>query len=377
MTLGLHIVKSRARGDKPVIWYVYAWRGGPCVHRSTGVRPNITRKMIERAAELRLEARRPENTFSGLLDEYMSEANPRWAKLSPRTADGYRTHLEAARARFGKASLKAFSSHRMRGDLYEWRDSMASHERKADLAMEVMRTVLGWALRRGKVTINIAEGFDRLYDGGHRAHVIWEPEDLKAFKELGSPHVNDGLDLCSLTGLRRGDLVQLPWSAVGEDAIDWTTEKSRRRRRILIPLLPQTKDLLTRIKARQEDDWKKSRKKKLKKPTETVLFNSKGNSWTRDGFSTVFNRTKKEAGIDKRLHDVRGTFVTWLALAGLTDQQIARIVGWSEDKVAAIRRRYVDEKRVISDLAKQIAEKMGVDPDVWSTGQPEDDDDDD
>ena len=58
MTLGLHIVKSRARGDKPVIWYVYAWRGGPCVHRSTGVRPNITRKMIERAAELRLEARR-------------------------------------------------------------------------------------------------------------------------------------------------------------------------------------------------------------------------------------------------------------------------------------------------------------------------------
>lgn len=68
--------------------------------------------------------------------------------------------------------------------------------------------------------------------------------------------------------------------------------------------------------------------------------------------------------IDKRLHDVRGTFVTWLALAGLTNEQIARIVGWSEEKVADIRRRYVDEKRVMIDLAKQIADKMGVGPDA-------------
>jgi hypothetical protein len=120
--------------------------------------------------------------------------------------------------------------------------------------MEVMRTVLNWALRRGKVTINIAEGFDRLYSGGHHAHVIWEPEDIKAFRTLGSPHVNDGLDLCSLTGLRRTDLVELPWSAIGEDAIDWTTAKSGRRRRILVPLLPQTKDLLARIRTRQEED---------------------------------------------------------------------------------------------------------------------------
>lgn len=376
MNLGLHIVRSRPRPGKPVVWYVYAWRGGPCVHRSTGVRPTPTRKMVERAAELRLESRSPENTFSGLLDEYMSDKNPKWAKLSPRTAVGYRSHLEAARAKFGKATLKAFSNHKMRADLYEWRDSMSAHPRKADMAMEAMRAVLNWAMRRGKVTINIADGFDRLYDGGHRADVIWEPKDIKAFKKLAAPHVFDGLELCSLTGLRRGDLVQLPWSVIGEYAIDWTTEKSGRRRRILIPLLPQTKELLTRIRARQEEDWKKSRAKRRKKPPATVLFNSKGNSWTRDGFSTIFNRTKKEAKVDKRLHDVRGTFVTWLALAGLTDEQIARIVGWSEKKVADIRRRYVDEKRVMTDLAKQIADKMGVDPDAWSTGDPDSDDDD-
>ena len=58
----------------------------------------------------------------------------------------------------------------------------------------------------------------------------------------------------------------------------------------------------------------------------------------------------------KHLHDLRGTFATNLILHGanLTDQEVADIMGWSPQHVAAIRRVYVDQARVIVAIGKRI-----------------------
>ncbi|WP_423301455.1 tyrosine-type recombinase/integrase [Sphingobium salicis] len=135
-----------------------------------------------------------------------------------------------------------------------------------------------------------------------------------------------------------------------------------------------TKILLARIRDRQIADWAKSRAKRRKPVPTTVLFNSKGNSWTSDGFSTGFMRAKNKAGINKRLHDVRGTFVTWLASVGLSNEEIARIVGWAPEKVETIRKRYVDERRVVTELARRISAWTGSSSAEWSTGGGEDED---
>ena len=39
----------------------------------------------------------------------------------------------------------------------------------------------------------------------------------------------------------------------------------------------------------------------------------------------------------------------------LTDDQIASVMGWSPQKVAAIRKRYVDEAAIIVAIATRIA----------------------
>ena len=85
-----------------------------------------------------------------------------------------------------------------------------------------------------------------------------------------------------------------------------------------------------------------------------MLVHSKGKAWTEDGLKTAFHRAKPE-GFDRRIHDLRGTFVTLLCIKGMTDQEIARIVGWGASRVAEVRARYVDEARVVVALAERMS----------------------
>ena len=60
----------------------------------------------------------------------------------------------------------------------------------------------------------------------------------------------------------------------------------------------------------------------------------------------------------KHLHDVRRTFATRLILAGLNDQEIAEIMGWSIEQVVGIRRTYVDQHRVFVAIGERIAREL-------------------
>ncbi len=161
--------------------------------------------------------------------------------------------------------------------------------------------------------------------------------------------------MAACTGLRRGDLVALPWSAVGEHAIVWQTAKSRGKNRIVIPLLPETKALLDRIRGRYSTEMAALPEAKRKPMPRTVLSNTRWLPWSAMGLGSRFNDAKKESGITVNLHDLRGTFATRCMIAGLTDQEIADILGWGTKDVAAIRVRYVDQTRVVVALAERIA----------------------
>jgi integrase len=83
---------------------------------------------------------------------------------------------------------------------------------------------------------------------------------------------------------------------------------------------------------------------RIPKRSTTILTNSKGRPWTKNGFGTAFQRAKKGAGIDGRnlhFHDLRGTAATRFYTAGLSERVIAEILGWEEEYVAKIIRRYV------------------------------------
>lgn len=354
MPAGLHIVTKRPNG-KPVVHYVYAWRGGPQIARKEGgTKPAVTAELADLAAAAR--AGRPEvafaDTIAGLIDRYT--ASPEWKALSQSTRTDYSTWHKRIDTEFGTAPLRAFADRRIRADVLEWRDRWASQPRSADAAITAFSALLSWGFDRGYLPANVLLGTNRLYEAD-RSDVIWEPHHFAAFRAKATPEVIEAVELAAATGLRRGDLVKLPWAAVGEHAIVWKTSKSRGRTLVTIPLMPETKALLARIKARQEAAMLARRQDKRKPLPETVLASSYLRPWTATGLGSRFHDFKLEAGIDVHLHDLRGTFATRCMIAGLTDQEIADILGWDTKDVAAIRSKYVDQARVVIAIGERIA----------------------
>jgi integrase len=176
-------------------------------------------------------------------------------------------------------------------------------------------------------------------------------------EEIGQSHIIDGLRLAALTGLRRADLVTLTWSQVGEFAIVKKALKrsAGKRRHMSMPRIPALNALLEELRTRKRRDG-----------VVTVLVNSYGDPWSGDGFGGSFNRIRDAAGIvqidedsgekiKKHLHDVRGTFCTKLLTeTDLSDREAADIMGWSPDRVATIRRVYVDQSKIVVALGERL-----------------------
>lgn len=339
---GLHIVRKQ-RTSKPARFYVYAYRGGPCIHTSDGARPTISQDILDRAAEARRDMRTARSSnLNSLIEAY--QRSPEWDRLGDRTKKDYRSDLSKIAAKFGTVPLAVWNDQRMRADVMEWRATLAATPRTADRAIVMLATVLSWSVMEGKLHRNVAAGIPMLYSS-NRADIIWTDSDWKWIKPHCADHVWKALRLASLTGLRLGDLIDVRWDHVGLQSIVYVTAK--RKRRIVIPILPDLRALLADIGSNNG----------------TILKNSRGQPWTESGFESVFQKAKTKAKEAKgsgfnaalRIHDFRGTYATWLARNGLTDQEIGRIVGWSEKRVAEIRRRYIDEEHVVASLVARLS----------------------
>lgn len=329
---GLHVVRKRTKtGDR---WYVYAWRGGPCIHQCEGARPVIDMALIAKANAAKSEQPdRHFDTFEEIITAY--RAAPEFEALKPSTKRDYRLWLDRASAKWGPIPLEAFEDRRMRKDIIEWRNQWAGQPRTADKASVMMGVLLGYGVEIGLLSINVAAGIKHLHSV-NKSDQIWERSHYRAFARAPR-HLRNALWLAGLTGLRLGDLVRLDWEQVGQKAI--IIDRTRKRGgRAVIPLLPETKALLGRLGERSG----------------RVLKNSRGEGWTESGLGSVFQKAKPE-GFDRTMHDLRGTFATRLIMAGLTDEQAAMILGWTAKRIASIRARYVNEERVIISLAERLS----------------------
>lgn len=333
----LHVVTKRRPG-KPDRHYIYAWRGGPQIYACEGARPTINPEILGAQMKARQESlgfRTPD--IDGLIADY--EASPDYTDRAASTKKDYRLWLTRISQRFGPTPIEAFEDRRMRGDVITWRNGWAEQPRTADKAAVMMATLLNWAVENGRISVNVAAGIKQLH-AVNKADQVWERRHLRAMTRAPR-HLRDALMLAALTGLRLGDLVRLTWAQVGPQAIILVT--SKRKGRAVIPILPQLRRLLDRLRMRKRG-----------KDVETVLVNSRGQGWTESGLGSVFQKAKP-ATFDRTIHDLRGTYVTWLATKGLTDDEIARIVGWTAKRVGEVRARYVDEARVVVSLLQRLS----------------------
>lgn len=371
---GVHFVAKRLAGGG-TRWYVYAWRGGPQVLYADGAKkPRLTTAALEAiaaATKTRETSRAPDPTILlSLIRKWRScdparPSSPEWERLSANTKKTWGSALDRIEEKWGAVPLAVFDDSRMIEKVINWRDSRAATPRAADIGIDVLRALLKFGVQRGLLRVNVAEKIGKLYVNGQRSEIIWTNEDLAAFAKTAGDldrHVNDAVQLASVTGLRREDLARLTWAAVGEFAIVKKALKASRGRRrfATVPRIPELNAVLDGLRERYREPG-----------VETVLVTRSGVPWHLDTLSKDVARIAKTAGIvhveaseaggppvarRKHLHDVRGTFATRLmTTTDLGNEEIASIMGWSPAEVERIRRIYVDDAARNVALGRRIA----------------------
>jgi len=102
---------------------------------------------------------------------------------------------------------------------------------------------------------------------------------------------------------------------------------------------------------------------RIPKRSTFVLTNSKGHPWARTGFAGTFSRLKNDAGFgDLHFHDLRGTAATRFYVAGLDKRVIAEILGWTDENVEKIIRRYVNRTAATRAVILQLNKATKQEP---------------
>lgn len=319
---GLHKVTSKGRT------YFYAWRGGPRIDAEPGT-PAFIAAFTEAH---KTQPRRSSDTLQGLLDAYEDGAD--FTSLAAKSQKDYRRYLRMIGAEFGTMPIEAIEDRRTRGEFKDWRDSMSATPRAADFAWSVLARVMSYAKDRGRIGVNPCERGGRLYKAD-RADAIWTEATLAKLFAVASQEVAWVVGVALWTGQRQGDLLRLPWSSFDGSAV--RLRQSKGGIRVTVPAGDHLKKLMAVIPRRST----------------VILTSSDRTPWTSDGFRASFRKACQKAGVEGlTFHDLRGTAVTRLALAGCSESEIAAITGHTLTDVRSILdRHYLSRDVALAEAA--------------------------
>jgi integrase len=134
--------------------------------------------------------------------------------------------------------------------------------------------------------------------------------------------------------------LRLAWSAY--DGAKIRLRQSKTGARVVIPVGAPLKSLLDVAPKRST----------------IILTNSDGKPWTSDGFRASWRKACAAAGVGVTFHDLRGTAVTRLAVAGCSEMEIATLTGHSlRDVHAILDAHYLNRDPALAESAIRKLEK--------------------
>jgi integrase len=329
--------KWLADGRKVTYWF--AWRGGPRLRGAPGTPEFIASYNEAVARKLTPQT----GVLSSILEKF--RASEAFGELRPRTQTDYLQKIRLIEKRFGTFPLAAMTDKGSREVFRNWRYELSkTSRRQADYAFTVLALILAWALDNGMIDDNPCKRMGRLY-GSSRADKIWTEADEANFNAKAPAHMHLPLLAALWTGQRQGDLLALKWWSFDGQYIRLTQSKSvskkRRKRavRVVIPVGAPLKAVLDKAAIGRS-------------PEEHILLNSDGKPWTADGFRSSWRKACAASGIaGLTFHDLRGTAVTRLAIAGCTEPEIATVTGHSLGDVRSILDAYLHRDKELAESA--------------------------
>ena len=329
---GVNKVRDRRTGQI----YYYAWRGKGAP-RLTG-EPGSP-EFIASYVAAHESYRKPDPArMMGLVSAFRASGD--FLRMADSTRLQWTRWLDRISDEFGELPVAQFDRlDRIKPIVRKWRDQWAETPRTADYGVQVLSRLLTFAIDEGRLASNACEGIKKLYDAD-RSEIIWTEADLSRFAKTAPEPVMRMVRLAAATGLRRGDLLRLSWSHVEADAIVIRTGKSREKVEAMVPLYDGLRSLL----------------ETLPKVSTSVLATASRVPWTKPAWDSAWRRAKPADWPDLHFNDLRGTAATRFYLAGLTEREIAEIMGWTEASVTRIIRRYVGRRAATESVIKRLRE---------------------
>ncbi len=341
---GLYWTQAKLAGGQ-FVKYFYAWKGGPRIKANYGTQAFI-REFNEKIASRKVP---PKGLVFSLIAEFKTASE--FTKLGNKTKKDYLRYIKLIEEEFGDMPISALEQPAVRGEFKAWRDGMADNPRKADYAWTVLARIFSVAKDRGRITVNPCERGGRLYESGDRLDKVWSETAIGLLIETASKPVVDALMLALWTGQREGDLLRLRWSDYDGQYIRLTQSKSIRHgkrskaKRVTIPVSRPLKAYLDA----------------MPKVGPFILTNTRGQPWTEDGFRSSWAKAFDKAKINEDLtfHDLRGSAVIRLALAGSTVPEIATFTGHSlKDVETILDKHYLGRDVRLAESAMRKLEAM-------------------
>ena len=307
-------------------------------------------------------------SFARAVEDYKTRS-PKYKRMTEKSRDTRVRYLEGwlemplkKGQKAAGAPLAVFDRRAVIKYIVDHRDANWGHSPSdADEAMFALSAFLRWAKSEGRLDWNRCEGIPAVYERPTEAR-IWSDAELLAFRQDADWHLDHFIRLATFVGLRLGDLVQLPRSAITREHIIIPTSKSRGRTTAIVPIVPPVRELLDEIDAKLTA-LRKAAKEKDREFAEpmTVLFNSRGQPWTADGLSTSFYRHRDKAIKSDDLptiHDLRKTAATNMVIMQqhfpdqITDQVLCDMFGWTSGTLSKMKRIYVSDAAVVQAMTR-------------------------
>jgi integrase len=317
---------------------------------AAGQDPTKERQDAKTAERKRLGA----PTMRDLADRYMSDH----AELHKRTAGDDRASLDKiVLPRFGSRKVAEITSADIEALHRDMRGTPPRANRIAALLSKMFTLAMKWGLRPD----NPVKGLERYQE--HRRERYLRPDEIARLGAVLAEHPNragaDAVRLLLLTGARRGEVLGAQWADFDLEAGVWTKPGATTKRKTehRVPLSPAAVALLTGIKAAADERSRKARAAgRLAKSSPFVFPGKDGDGHLTDikrfwqtvcGAADLAERVPRKlrngkAALTKngkpkmlwrptvRAHDLRHTYASLLASAGLSLPIIGALLGHTQ-----------------------------------------------
>ena len=217
----------------------------------------------------------------------------------------------------------------------------------ANKTLAILSILFSYAIERGFANTNPVKHVKKLRrrSDAKRSNRPWSRVELDTVISCAPLHIALPLMIGRWTGLRESDVLRLEKAAFDGNTIRYQTAK--RKVWVTIPIASQLKASLD---------------ERPRHNVSTICANSRGRSWTSDGFKTSFfkfiRKLEIEGSISQGLtfHGLRHTVATELRELGYDNRTIADMLGQKSEAMAAHYSRDAD----LHDKLKPAVERMQI-----------------